>query len=87
MAVKIPTSDGGYDQFKTKECVEGAVTPIILERFQSALVTSRHWGSFFEDVLHLADGLVSRQIIEGTYEYAPDLEPPRRFLFEEAAHT
>jgi hypothetical protein len=87
MVVKVLTSDGGYDQFKTKECVEGDVTPIILERFQSALVASRHWGSFFEDVLHLANGLVSRQITEGTYKYAPDLEPATRFLFEEAAHT
>jgi hypothetical protein len=33
MAVKVPTSDGGFDEFKTKEGIKGAVSPIILERF------------------------------------------------------
>ncbi len=33
MAVKVLTSDGGFDEFKMKEGVKGAVTPIILERF------------------------------------------------------
>ncbi len=40
--MKVPTSDGGFDELKTKEGVEGAVTPIILKRFQSALVALCH---------------------------------------------
>ncbi len=85
--MKVPISDRGFDEFRTKEGIEGAVTPIILERFQSALVALCHWGSFFEDVGHLANGPVSQQILEGTYKYPPDLDPATQFLFEEAAHT
>jgi hypothetical protein len=58
MAVKVPTSDGGFDEFKTKEGVEGGITPLILERFQSALVAPCHRGSFSVDVGHLANGSV-----------------------------
>ena len=55
--------------------------------FQSGLVASCHQGTFFEDVGHLADGPVAQQILEGTYEYPPDLDPATRLLFEEAAAT
>ncbi len=85
--MKVPTSDGGFDEFKTKEGVEGAVTPKIMERFQSALVAPCHQGSFFEDVGPLANRPVSQQILEGTYKYPQDLNPATRFLFEEAVHT
>jgi hypothetical protein len=61
VAVKVPTVDGGFDEFKTKEGIEGAVSPIILERFQPALVAPCHWGTFFEDVGHLVAGPVSQQ--------------------------
>ncbi len=38
VAVKVPSVEGGYDKFTTKQGVFNAVSPIILERFQSALV-------------------------------------------------
>ncbi len=87
VAVKFPTVDGGFNEFKTKEGVEGAVSPIILERFQLALVAPCHQGFFFEDVGHLVDGPVSQQILEGTYQYPLDMDLATRLLFEEAVHT
>lgn len=86
LRVKVPTADGGHNEFKTKESLFSAVSPILVERFQSALITPCHRGTFFEEIGHLADGPVSQQILEGTYEYPPDLDPATRLLFEEAAH-
>ncbi len=83
--VKISTTDGGFDEFKPKKEVFDAVSATLVERFQSGLVASCHQGTFFEDVGHLADGPVAQQILEGTYEYPPDLDPATRLLFEEAA--
>ncbi len=64
-----------------------AVSATLVERFQSGLVANCHQGTFFEDVGHLAGGPVAQQILEGTYEYPPDLDPATRLLFEEAAAT
>ncbi len=50
-------------------------------------VATIHQGTFFEDVGHLADEPVAQQILEGAYEYPPDLDPATRLLFEEAIAT
>ncbi len=60
VAVKVSTVDGGFNLFKTKGGIQGAVSPIILERFQLALVAPCHRGTFFEDVRHIIDGPVSQ---------------------------
>jgi hypothetical protein len=87
VCVKVPTSDGGPREYKTKEGLFDTVSPILLGRFQSVLVAPCHSGTFFKDVGHLVNGPVSQQILEGTYEYPQDLDPATRFLFEEAAHA
>jgi hypothetical protein len=87
VAVKIPTADGGYNEYNTKEGVHGAVSPIILEWFQSVMAAQCHQRKFFEDIGHLADGPVAQQILEGTYVYPPDLDQATRLLFEEATAT
>ncbi len=84
--VKVPTFDGSHDKFKTKDSFY-AVSPILLERFQSALIAPCHREMIFEDVGHLVDGPVSQHILEGTYKYPQDLDPATRLLFEESAHT
>ncbi len=84
---KVPTADGGHNEFKTKDSLFSAVSPILVDRFQSALIAPCHRGTFFEEVGHLADSPVSQQILEGTYKYPQDLDPATRLLFEEAAHT
>ncbi len=63
------------------------MSPIILERFQSALVAPCHQGAFFEDIDHLANGPVAQQILKGTYTYPPDLDQVTRLGFEEATAT
>ena len=89
VAVKMPTTDNeaGFHEYKTQEGVFQAVSATLVERFQSALIAPCHRGKFFEDVGHLADGPVARQILEGTYEYPQDLDPATRWLFEEATAT
>ena len=85
--VKVPTCDGGVEEFTTEAGVYGAVSAVLMERFQSAMAAQCHRGTFFEDIGHLADGPVAQQILEGTYAYPPDLDPATRLLFEEAAAT
>ena len=87
MSVKVPTVDGGYQEFKSKDGVYKAVSATLVDRFQLALEAKCHHGTFFEDVGHLADGPVAQQILSGTYIYPTDLDPATRLLFEEAAHT
>jgi hypothetical protein len=60
LAVKVPTQDGRHNKYNTKDSVFGAVSPIILERFQSALVAQCHRGTLFEDIGHLANGPVAQ---------------------------
>ncbi len=74
-------------EYKSKEGVFEADSPIILERFQSALVAQCHRGKFFEHIGHLADGPAAQQILEGTYEYPDNLDPATRLLFEEVSAT
>jgi hypothetical protein len=83
----VRTANDGHTEYKTKEGLFEAVSPILLERFQSALVAPCHQGTFFEDVGHLVDGPVLQQILKGTYEYPQDLDPATQLLFEEAAYT
>jgi hypothetical protein len=87
VAVKVPTADGGHKEYKSMEGVFKAVSPIILEQFQSALVAQCHRGKFFEDIGHLADSPAAQQMLEDTYEHPEDLDPATRLLFEEASAT
>ncbi len=87
VAVKVPTADGRPIKYKTKDGVLKAVSPIIQERFQSALVAQCHQGTFFKDVGHLANGPAAQQIFDGKYKYPPDLDQVARLLFEEATAT
>jgi hypothetical protein len=82
VAVKVPTPEGGFQEFKTQDGVFQAVSATLVERFQSALIALCHRGKFFEDVGHLA-----QQILEGTHKYPQDLDPATQLLFEEATVT
>ncbi len=81
MAVKVPTPDSSLEEFKTKEGVFQAVSPILLEQLQADLVAKCHRGAFFDKIGHLADGPVAWQILEGTYIYPVDLDPATLLLF------
>jgi hypothetical protein len=87
VAVKVPTLDGGLEEFKAKEGVFQAVSLILQERFQAPLVAKCHRGAFFADIGHLADGPVARQILEVTYIYPVYLYPATQLLFKEATVT
>ena len=50
VAVKVPTANGGHNKYNTKAGMFKAITPILLEWFQPALVAQCHQGTFFKDV-------------------------------------
>jgi hypothetical protein len=76
----VPTANSGHTEYKMKEGLFEAVSPILLERFQSALVAPCHKGTFFEDVRHLVDGPVLQQILKGNYKYPQDMYPATRLM-------
>ncbi len=80
-------ADSGHIEYETKDGVFEAVSPIIQERFQLALVAPCHQGIFFEGVGLLADGPAAQQILDGAHEYFLDLNQATRLLFEEAVAT
>ncbi len=91
IAVKVPHKDSAgkdqYTKYKTEDGTFLAVSKTLVEQFQSALVAQCYHGTFFEEIGHLADGPVAQQIILGTYQYPPYLDPATRLLFEEATAT
>ncbi len=91
IAVKVPHEDSAgedqYTEYKTKDGIFLVLSKTLVEQFQSALVAQCHQGTFFEEIGHLADGPVSQQILLGTYQYPPNLDPATWLLFEEAIAT
>ena len=87
ISVKVPTAEGGVEEFKTRDDIFFVVSKHLTERFQAALSAQCHRGTFFKDIGHLADGPVAQQILEGTYEYPADMDPATRLLCEEATAT
>ena len=85
--VKVPAAGGAVKEHTKAHGVFSEVSSVFMERFQSALIAQCHCGTFFKDIGHLADGPVAQQILEGTYEYPPDLDLATRLLFEEATAT
>jgi hypothetical protein len=91
IVVKVPHKDSAgddqYTKYKTKDSIFLAVGKILVEQFQSALVAQCHCGTLFEDIGHLADRPVTQQILQGAYQYPPNLDPATWLLFEEATAT
>jgi hypothetical protein len=83
VAVKVPTADGGHIKCKTKDGVFEAVSPIIQEWFQLALVAQCHQGTFFCGCQTSGRWTHGTDILDGTYVYPPDLDPATRLLMEE----
>jgi hypothetical protein len=66
IAIKVPMSNGGVDEFKMKDGVLQAMNLVLVEQFQSALAAKCYCGSFFDNIRHLADCPTVQQILEGT---------------------
>jgi hypothetical protein len=80
--VKIPTTDSGFEKFKTKcrQCYSRGAIPIrtgcrLPPRYLLQGCGPSHYGP------------VAQQILEGTYDYLQDLDPTTRLLFEEVSAT
>ena len=63
------------------------VSTYLSERFHLAFPAPCFKGRLFDDLGFIGDEHVVQQILEGTYDYPPDVDPATRLLFEEASRT
>ncbi len=77
-------SDSGDQQFDTREEVEEQASRRLTSRFKlarDALICDQQ---LFDDFGYLGDTATTRAILEGTYEYPPEMDWHTRLLCEEA---
>ena len=93
LSVKVPTAAAeaddvnSFQEFDTAEGIFNSMSGTLSERFRLAFTAKSYSGKLFDYIGYIGDTEASRQILEGTYEFAPDEDPGTRLLLEEAAHT
>ena len=93
LSVKVPTAAAeaedanSFQEFTTADDIFNSMSDTLSERFRLAFPAKSYSGKLFDDIGYIGDTEASRQILEGTYEFAPDEDPGTRLLLEEAAHT
>ena len=85
-SVRVENGDN-TEEVETEDGIFSHVSKHLSERFRLAFTAKSYSGKFFDDVGFVGDTEAARNILEGTYDYPPDLDPATRLLFEEAAHT
>ena len=84
-AIRVQADGDGPDQhFDTQEDVEHHAAARLTSRFKLARDSPFSSGKICADVGYLGDTLSAKAILEGTYEFPPDMDPHLRFLLEEA---
>lgn len=82
---RIQVQEEGGDQiYETRAKVEEHSARKLTSRFKLARHTSIEEGQLFDDIGYLGDTTSTRAILEGTYEFPPDMDPHLRLLLEEA---
>jgi hypothetical protein len=74
----------GDELYETQAEVEDHASRKLTDRFKLARDNPASTGKIFDDIGYLGDTTCSRAILEGTYEFPPDMDPHLRMLFEEA---
>jgi hypothetical protein len=64
--------------------VEEHASRRLTDRFKLARDNPASTGKIFDDIGYLGDTTCSRAILEGTYDFPPEMDPHLRMLFEEA---
>ena len=81
--IKVQDDDGDH-VYETRAEVEEHAARKLTSRFKLARHTSIEEGQLFDDFGYLGDTTSTRAILEGTYEFPPDMDPHLRMLLEEA---
>eukprot|EP00956_Cyclotella_meneghiniana_P034366 scaffold104037_cov45-Cyclotella_meneghiniana.AAC.3 len=79
--VKLPTGDVQYD---TREDIEEQAGRRLTDRFQLARDAPICNGALFDEFGYLGDTTSTKAILEGTYEFPPEMDEHTRLLCEEA---
>ena len=77
-------SDEGDRLFDTRDEVEKHAARRLTDRFKLARDAPISSGQLFDDIGYLGDTTATRAILEGTYEFPPEMDPHTRLLLEEA---
>jgi hypothetical protein len=75
--VKTPEGDVVYD---TRQEVEEQASRRLTDRFKLARDAPISQGKLFDDIGYLGDTTATKAILEGTYEFPPDMDPHTRLL-------
>lgn len=82
-AIKIKTDEEDL-LFDTQSGVEQQASRKLTDRFKLARGAPISSGQLFDDVGYLGDSTSTRAILEGTYEFPPEMDPHTRMICEEA---
>jgi hypothetical protein len=82
-AIKIKTAIGDVT-YDTRQEVEEQAARKLTDRFKLARDAPISRGQLFDDIGYLGDTTSTRAILEGTYEFPPEMDPHTRLLLEEA---
>lgn len=82
-SIRVKQADGDR-QYDSQLEVEEQAARRLTERFKIARDAPICSGKIFDDVGYLGDTTATRAILEGTYEFPPELCPYTRLLLEEA---
>jgi hypothetical protein len=82
-AIKIKTAAGDVT-YDTRQDVEEQAARKLTDRFKLARDAPISSGQLFDDIGYLGDTTSTRAILEGTYEFPPEMDPHTCLLLEEA---
>jgi hypothetical protein len=82
-AIKVKTADGDV-VYDTRQEVEEQAARCLTDRFKLARDAPISQGKLFDDIGYLGDTTATRAILEGTYEFPPEMDQHTRLLLEEA---
>jgi hypothetical protein len=82
-AIKVKTSDGDV-VYDTRQDVEEQAARRLTDRFKLARDAPISQGKLFDDIGYLGDTTSTKAILEGTYEFPPEMDSHTRLLLEEA---
>lgn len=80
----IVNQQGNDIVYDTREGVEEQAARRLTDRFKLARDAPISQGQLFDDIGYLGDTSSTRAILEGTYDFPPEMDPHTRLLLEEA---
>jgi hypothetical protein len=86
-AVQVEDGAGGVLDFNTKEAVQGAIfNEVHRKRYNLAKEAPICQGTLCTQFGYTATSLTAQSVLDGTYNFPPDMDDATRELFEEIVH-